>query len=88
MERAPRGSAAFSTDYDRGVTAERDELRQLVEELPDEQVVPALEDVRRRLAVGDVRVWPPQFFGAGTAARTDTAARADEILADGFGRSA
>jgi hypothetical protein len=70
------------------VTAERDELRQLVEELPDEQVPPALEDVRRRLAVGDDRVWPPRFFAAGTGTRTDTAARADEILADGFGQSA
>jgi hypothetical protein len=70
------------------MTAERDELRQLVEDLPDEQVPPALEDVRRRLAIGENRVWPPRFFGAGIAERTDTAARADEILAGGFGRSA
>ena len=70
------------------MTAERDELRQLVEELPDEQVQPALEDVRRRLTAGEDRACPPKFFGAGTGKRTDTASRADEILADGFGRSA
>jgi hypothetical protein len=68
------------------MSAERDELRQLVEELPDEQVPAALEDVRRRVAPRAVRSWPPRWFGAATAPRTDTAARADEILAEGFGR--
>jgi hypothetical protein len=65
-----------------------DELQRLVAELPDDQVPSALADVRRRLAAPVRRPWPPAWFGAATASRTDTAARADELLAEGFGRSA
>jgi hypothetical protein len=68
------------------VTVERDELRRLVDDLPDEQVPAALEDVRRRVAPREATPWPPSWFGMGVARRTDTAARADEILAEGFGR--
>ncbi|MBE7187288.1 MAG: hypothetical protein INR67_03265 [Jatrophihabitans endophyticus] len=69
------------------MSADRDELRRLVDDLPDEQVPAALDDVRRRLAPArDVRRWPPAWFGAGSSERTDVAARADELLADGFGR--
>src|SRR5438445_3964979 len=31
--------------------------------------------------------WPPAWFGAGDGSQTDTAARGEELLADGFGRS-
>jgi anti-sigma factor RsiW len=70
------------------MSADRDELRRLVDELPDEQVPSALADVRRRAARRAVRPWPPAWFGAAVARRTDTAARADELLGEGFGRPA
>lgn len=70
------------------MTADRDELRRLVDELPDEQVPPALADVRRRVARRQARTWPPAWFGAAVGRRTDTAARADELLDEGFGRPA
>lgn len=75
--------------YTFGMTAERDELRRLVDALPDEEVPAALADVKRHVepTVAD-SPWPPPFFGAASASTTDTAERADELLADGFGRSA
>lgn len=69
------------------MSADRDELRRLVDDIPDEQVPAALEDVRRHLAATNgSRPWPPAWFGSGTAARDDVAARSEELLADGFGR--
>jgi hypothetical protein len=70
------------------MSAERDELRRLVDELPDDQVHPALADVRRRVVPRTAGSWPPAWFGAAAARRTDTAARVDELLAEGFGRPA
>ena len=71
------------------VSAERDELRKLVERLPDEQVPVALDEVRRRLADAQrKRGWLPAFFGAGRAGRIDVAERAEEMLDEGFGHSA
>jgi hypothetical protein len=70
------------------VSAERDELRELVERLPEEQVPVALSEVRRRLAQTRKRTWPPAFFGAGRAGRSDVAERAEELLDEGFGHSA
>ena len=45
------------------VSAERDELWELVEQLPEEQVPAALSEVRRRLAETRERPWPPALFG-------------------------
>ena len=70
------------------MSAERDELRELVERLPDDQLPVMLAEARRRLAPVDDRPWPPAFFGAGRAGRDDVAARAEEILDEGFGRPA
>ncbi|MGI5128390.1 hypothetical protein ACQEVB_16385 [Pseudonocardia sp. CA-107938] len=70
------------------MSAERDELRELVEQLPDEDVPAALADVRRRLRPVGERRWPPAFFGAGRAERSDVADRTEEILREGFGRPA
>jgi hypothetical protein len=70
------------------MSAERDELRELVERLPDEQVRAVLADVRRHVAAAGERSWPPAFFGAGRAGRGDVAARSEEILGEGFGRPA
>ena len=70
------------------MTDERDELRRLVEELPDEQVPAVLDEVRRHLLPADHdRRWPPTWFGAAAGSRSDVAARSEELLADGFGRS-
>jgi hypothetical protein len=68
------------------VAGERDELRRLVEELTDDQVSLTLADVRHHLRAAR-RPWPPAWFGAATTTRTDVAARSEELLADGFGRS-
>jgi hypothetical protein len=32
--------------------------------------------------------WPPAWFGAGRGRTSDVAARSEELLEDGFGRSA
>lgn len=67
--------------------AARDELRELVERLPDAEVPAVLAEVRRHLAPAPRRPWPPMFFGAGRAERSDVAVRSEEILDEGFGRS-
>jgi hypothetical protein len=67
--------------------SDRDELRRLVDNLPDEQVPAVLAEVRRHLRVASEHTWPPAFFGAGRATRRDVAARAEEILDEGFGRA-
>lgn len=70
------------------MSAERDELRDLVEQLPDEELPGVLAELRRRVAAVSARRWPPAFFGAGRASRPDVAARSEEILDEGFGRPA
>jgi hypothetical protein len=70
------------------VSAERDELRELVERLPEEQVSVVLSEARRHLADTEPRPWPPAFFGAARAGRGDVAERSEELLDEGFGRSA
>jgi hypothetical protein len=69
------------------VSVERDELRQLVDQLPESQLPGALADVRRHLPVEGTGSWPPPWFGAATGARSDTARRAHDLLANGFGRA-
>ena len=69
--------------------AERDELQEeLVERLPEEQVFVVLSEARRHLADTESRPWPPAFFGAARAGRGDIAERSEELLDEGFGRSA
>ncbi|HEY6747934.1 MAG TPA: hypothetical protein VI357_19740 [Mycobacteriales bacterium] len=70
------------------MSAERDELRRLVEELPEAEVSAAVAELRLRAAPRTGRPWPPPWFGAAAGGRTDTAARSEELLEDGFGRSA
>lgn len=82
------GSSKRRHDYADGMSAERDELRELVEQLPDEEVPTVLADVRRHLQSAGQRSWPPAFFGAGRAGRRDVAARSEELLDEGFGRLA
>lgn len=70
------------------MSAERDELRELVERLHDEQVLAVLTEARRHLTSASERPWPPAFFAAGRASRSDVAARSEELLDEGFGRPA
>jgi hypothetical protein len=67
------------------MTAARDELRRLVEQLPEEQVLAALAEVQRLVGTSKAPEWPPPWFGAITAARSDTSERVDELFAEGFG---
>jgi hypothetical protein len=71
------------------VTAERHELHELVDELPEDQVAVVLADVRRRLPRNGDKAWSPEFFGIveGADIPTDLATNVDDYLAaSGFGR--
>jgi hypothetical protein len=70
------------------MSAERDELHRLVEDLPEAEVPAAVAELRLRLAQPTARPWPPAWFGAATGRRTDIAGRSEDVLKDGFGRSA
>ncbi len=70
------------------MSADRDELRKLVDRLPDERVPAVLAEARRHLHAASERSWPPAFFGAGHAGRSDVAERSEELLDEGFGRPA
>ena len=69
------------------MSAERDELRRFVEDLPDDRVLVVLAGVKRQLENPADRSWPPAFFGAATGKRADASVHVEELLADGFGRS-
>lgn len=70
-----------------GVTVSRDELRHLVEDLPDDQVSAAIALVRQLSPAEADEHWPPSWFGAITAGRDDTSERVDDILRTEYGRS-
>lgn len=74
--------------YAGAMSSARDELRELVEQLPDQEVPAVLAEARRHVEPAAERRWPPAFFGAGRAGRGDVAARSEEILGEGFGRPA
>lgn len=66
----------------------REEPLRLVEELPEYEVPIVLDDVRRHLRVVCGQSWPPAWFSSAEGSTDDVAARSDELLAEGFGRSA
>ena len=71
------------------MTAERQELHDLVDELPEDQVAAALADVRRRLSRSEGKSWAPEFFGIveGADIPADLATNIDGYLdAAGFCR--
>lgn len=69
------------------VSTPRDELRELVEHLPDEQVPAVLSELRARLAPAAAgRSWPPAWFGIAEGSAPDVSERVEEILAEGLGR--
>lgn len=71
-----------------GMSAGRDELRRLVDALLEAEVPAAVADLRLRVSPPADRPWPPPWFGAASGSHTDTAERSEELLKDGFGRSA
>jgi len=69
------------------VSTPREELRELVEQLPDEHVPAALSEFKARLAEPPPqRPWPPAWFAAAEGSAPDVSERAEEILAEGFAR--
>lgn len=69
------------------MSAERDELKRLVEELPDERVPAVLAEVRRQHEPRQKPEWPPVWFASFASGRHDLGSNHDDLLADGFGRS-
>jgi hypothetical protein len=68
------------------MTAARDELHHLVEQLPEHRVSAAQRELQRLAGEPKSSTWPPPWFGSITAGRSDTSERVDESLAEGFGR--
>jgi hypothetical protein len=68
------------------MSAERDELERLVHEIPEDQVSAALAEIRRHLRPVRERRWPPAWFGIAPGDGAAVGARADELLAEGFGQ--
>ena len=67
-----------------GAERDREELVQLVEQLPDEEVPVTLAELRPRL--GGVRSWPPRWFGIEPGDGSRVGANSEDILSEGFGR--
>jgi len=73
--------------YTRGMSTPRDELRDLVEQLPDDQVPAVVAELRSRLApVRAQRSWPPAWFGIVEGSDGDLSERVEEILAADLGQ--
>lgn len=68
------------------MNGDREELERLVREISDDQVPMVLADVRRHLRVVQDHHWPPAFFGGAPGDGRAVGARADELLAEGFGQ--
>jgi hypothetical protein len=69
------------------VSTPREELRELVEALPDEQVPAAVSDLRIRLTRRPTTgTWPPAWFGIAEGTSQDASERVEEILSEGLGR--
>jgi hypothetical protein len=66
------------------VSAEREELARLVEELPDDEVPGALAEVREHLRPVKEGSWPPAWFGIAPGDGTPVGRRSEELLAEGF----
>ena len=73
--------------YAVAVSAERDELRRLVEQLSDERVPAVLAEARRQSGEEPVGEWPPPWFGSFASGRSDLGSNHEDVLAEGFGRS-
>lgn len=70
------------------MSTDRSELHELIEQLPDDQVAWATDELRRRLPKPQSqRPWPPEWFGAidDPSVPTDLSQNVDKYLAEGFG---
>jgi hypothetical protein len=85
---ATRTYEAFAGDQGilMNVSAERDELRRLVEGLPDDRLPAVLAEARRQAKPEAETPWPPSWFGSIVTDRTDIGRRHDDLLTEGFGR--
>jgi hypothetical protein len=70
----------------KGMSGEREELRRLVEELPDEHVDIALAVMRRMVPTRDAGAWPPTWMNSFSSGGSDVSRRHEDLLAYGFGR--
>jgi hypothetical protein len=80
------GDVGGSGPYDDVMSAERDELRALVDALPESSVPRVMAEVRRHLAVVPDVPWPPDWFAMGEGSRSDLGRNHDDLLTEGFGR--
>jgi len=69
------------------MSAEREELRQLILDLPEEEVPTVLGALWPRLRAGKNRARPPAWFGAAQRHTSDAAARTEERLQDRFAQT-
>jgi hypothetical protein len=81
--RYPRSGRLLGTL--RSVSAERDELKRLVEQLPDERLLAVLAEARRQARPRPAAQWPPAWFGSFESGRPDLGRNHDDLLAEGFG---
>ena len=80
----PRIGTALGTL--RLVSAERDELKRLVDQLPEARVLVVLAEARRRTRLQPGAEWPPAWFRSFDSGRSDLGRNHDDLLAEGFGR--
>ncbi|WP_037070411.1 hypothetical protein [Pseudonocardia acaciae] len=64
------------------MSADRDELRRLVDELPEREIPAVLAEVRHRAHPEFTPEWPPAFFASFSSGRGDLAARHNDALAE------
>lgn len=65
------------------MSAEREELARLVEEIPDEQVPYALAEMRKHLRPKPVPTWPPAWFASAPGDGSTAGANSQEYLIEG-----
>ena len=69
------------------MSAECEELRRLIQELPEDETSAVLGAARSRLCTAKDRAWPPAWFGAPQSQTADGAARSEDLLKGGFGQA-
>ncbi|MDQ2708823.1 MAG: hypothetical protein M3Z25_14805 [Actinomycetota bacterium] len=69
------------------MSAAREELKRLVEELTDERVPAVLAEVRRQTRPQPAVEWPPPWFASFSSGRSNLGSNHEDLLAEGFGRS-
>jgi hypothetical protein len=67
------------------VSGERNELRRLVEQLPDDRVQAVLAEARRQSGSVPAGEWPPPWFGSFASGRSDLGSNHDDLLTEGSG---